>query len=217
VLEKQRREAEAAEAFTREKEAAKIGHGYRLEEIAAGMKPPKEEEIPLYDKKTGGINPLIFVDSAEKYLPGFPFYRLADPTMTKERNEAKDLIVRRLVGIWGAENEQAIRAGADKWFNSVWQITNKMGDKEKKISWGDFMKRYGSSLLAIFAGLGPAAAAAPFLLPKESIPRMGEGPPPGMYPTGTVPEELQEKENLLQRVGKKAKKGFQKTREFIGF
>jgi len=168
------------------------------------MKAPKEEEIPLYNKKTGTIDPLIFAHAAEQYLGGYDFYRLSNPAMSKERNEAKDLIVRRLVGIWGPENEKAIRAAADQWFNAVWQITSTMEDKNKKISWGDFVKRYGLSLLAVFTGLGPVAAAAPFILPEGSIPKMGGGTPEKRVTEQvTLPdvsvEKVGEREGLLRK------------------
>ena len=199
VLEAQRRVDETDKAWERRKEELKKEHEYRLGEIGAGMKPPKEAEEPLFDK-SGKINPVIFADSAEKYLPKFTFYQLTDPKMI---GEAKDLITRRLVGIWGAENEQAIRAGADQWFEMVFQLASQMTDEEKRkpIDWKEFLKRYGKSVgTALIPGMGPAMAAAQYLAP--SVSNIQGAPPSGM----NVPQ----REGLLKR-------GLEKAKSLLGF
>ena len=199
VLEAQRRAGESEQAFTRRKEELRIEHENRLGEIAAGMKPPKEAEEPLFDK-SGKINPVIFADSAEKYLPKFTFYQLTDPKMI---GEAKDLITRRLVGIWGAENEQAIRAGADQWFEMVFQLASQMTDEEKRkpIDWKEFLKRYGKSVgTALIPGMGPAMAAAQYLAP--SVSNVQGAPPSGV--------NLPQREGLL-------KQGLRKAKSVLGF
>jgi hypothetical protein len=199
VLEAQRRAGETDAAWERRKEELKIEHENRLREIAAGMKPPKEAEEPLFDK-SGKINPVIFADSAEKYLPKFTFYQLTDPKMI---GEAKDLITKRLVGIWGAENEQAIRAGADQWFEMVFQSASQMTDEEKRkpIDWMEFLKRHGKSVgVALIPGMGPAMAAAQYLMPSGS--NVQGAPPSGM--------NLPQREGLL-------KQGLRKAKSLLGF
>jgi hypothetical protein len=165
-----------------------------LARIAAGMKPPEEAEEPLFDK-SGKIRDEVFFTAADAYLKGATFYQLADP---KAREDAKQLVIRMVLGKYGVENEQAIRAAGEQWFNGVFQLTSQMTDEEKRkpIDWKEFLKRYGMSVgAALIPGMGPAMAAAPYLTPSGS--NIQAAPPSGV--------NLPQREGLLKRGLKKAK------------
>lgn len=270
VLAQQAREREATTTFGRERETAKTGHGYRMEEIAAGMKPPKEAEEPLI-KPDGSINQNIFYDAVVEKYPKGTFFDFVDKGQIRT---ARDSLLRMIKLKYAKTPEQAIQieTAFDQWLGMMEKMSSQLPEeKKRKVNWYEFASLFTSPIRArgklpkqseaetpstirfpreeggynlaedistlfgvqispeIFASdpvwrylitgkqvnpiVPPGAAFAAGAPPVQKI----AGPPPGAYPVGTMPEKLQEKESLLQRVGKKAKKGFQKTREFIGF
>jgi hypothetical protein len=188
----------AEEARTREfeRETAKTGHGYRMEEIGAGMKPPKEAEEPLI-KTDGTVNIKHFFDTANTLFKDFTFYDLTDPKMIENaKKKIYDIVISRFAPT--AAEQGLVSSALDQWFESLFQLASKMSDEEKRkpIDWMEFLKRYGKSVgTALIPGMGPAMAAAQYLAP--SVSNVQGAPPSGM----NVPQ----REGLLKRGLKKAK------------
>jgi hypothetical protein len=200
VLEAQRRVDETDKAWERRKEELKKEHEYRLGEIGAGMKPPKEAEEPLI-KPDGTVNIKHFFDTANTLFPTFTFYDLTDPKMIENaKKKIYDIVISRFAPT--AEEQGMVSSALDQWFESLFQLASKMSDEEKRkpIDWMEFLKRYGMSVGTSLLGMGPAMAAAQYLTPVGS--NVQGAPPSGM--------NFPQREGLLKR-------GLNKAKSLLGF
>ena len=201
VLEAQRRVDETDKAWERRKEELKKEHEYRLGEIGAGMKPPKEAEEPLI-KPDGTVNIKHFFDTANTLFPTFTFYDLTDPKMIENaKKKIYDIVISRFAPT--AEEQGLVSSALDQWFESLFQLASKMSDEEKRkpIDWMEFLKRHGKAVgAALIPGMGPAMVAAQYLVPSGSN---AQGAPP----SGA---NFPQREGLL-------KQGLKKAKSLLGF
>ena len=201
VLEAQRKAGETEQEWTRRKEQLRIEHGYRMEELGAAGKPPKETEEPLI-KPDGTVNIKHFFNTANTLFPTFTFYDLTDPKMIENaKKKIYDIVISRFAPT--AEEQGLVSSALDQWFNSLFEMAKNTpdADKWKKIDWKGMVKTWSETI-----------GGKQYVPLHPSVLKFGEPTPPKMNIQGAPPSGA----NFPQREGL-LKQGLKKAKSLLGF